>query len=1355
MIDRLAQSITTALPELRGEQIADALWLAAKYSTATESSLVDSDTTGAEVSRAGSEEDETPADNPAVTSSGADLALTDEERPSTNPQAILVTEVGLRVPVATGPMPITVVALSQFRRVRRPGPPVVDVDATVEATADVGRLVVVSRPSEERGLDVAIVVDRTPVAMVWADAIDEFAATLRRTGAFRSVSRWWLDELVLRDSAGTVHGTDIIIDPAGRRLVLLLTDATAARWYEEQAWHVLNRWAKAMPTALVHLLPRSYWGYTATGEPTATVRSGRPAVPNSGAEVMPSWWGDDPDPTDVPVPIIALCQEDISRWADAVVSGNAWADAMWARPAETVSAPASELTPADRVRTFQSRASVGAQDLARVLASAPLLSLPLIRVLHEHLIPAPEPGQLAEIFVSGLLEKLTEGADAANLLLRFRPGVADLLYQGTTASQEWDVYEILTQHLERNASSGNAIRAVLPDPQGAATIDRGLVPFAAMSRGMAIRLGIAMPAEEIPPGDEAPAIPLRPISSRSVTVPVVRGTSGIVCVPDATPSVSATQIADIVVHELVFGLLDREDADAARAIEDGGVSVAWYADLFSPDDVHRMHAYFNDPDIRQAAQDRLSAMITDNVRVIVAHSFGAVVAYEALCANPEWPVRTLVTVSAPLGSPSVIDQLDPPPRRLKRRRDRWPENITSWIDVATRDETEAAGYDLRDLFGSKIQFQLVSGERPDDARWHLETRMAASAISKALRSNQTTAAVPTVRTSGGRRFLVSCVVDYSTSVLMELPWGGREAAEIVAFFRSLGYEHVPLAPTDQTKIRILEDLRRFVEDPERNPDDTMLFYLSGHAALSRERYFFLPADTVTDQIDTSGISADDLGRILFTRPSIDRQLLVIDTGAAGHAIRQLDRVARRVSNGPETAMIASTDGIQRAREPRFGSALIRAAQELTDDDFDIKELVHHVNQYLRQNSKQLAVAIDHGVTSSYTSAFFSRNRDDRNRAIEQIVNIERPAKVFIAYAHDSQAHKDDVRRLADLLRMNGVDAQIDQYAEEDRQDWTRWTYRQILESDFIIVVASPIMKAADDGTSPADKNPSVRSQMVLLRNHIQQETRRNILPVVLPGGTRDELPMFVFPHTATTYFVHDFTIEGIDELIRVIANQPGVNETDRITSTHGALWQFLRRWGITTQQQARTALNAIEREVDSFEDPRKPALYRPIRGVEHNQLWLVLHEGSTRPAADPDRTDDENTANKQRFVANSARAVREAVKHLEVEFGWFRQPEDLKHRDTQRHFGQLYDALRTVTRHEDIPPALRRAGLTIREYEVLRLLADGLGNREIADRLHLSHRTVEKHVSSLITKTGLPNRRALREYAVATADPVQ
>jgi DNA-binding CsgD family transcriptional regulator len=64
-----------------------------------------------------------------------------------------------------------------------------------------------------------------------------------------------------------------------------------------------------------------------------------------------------------------------------------------------------------------------------------------------------------------------------------------------------------------------------------------------------------------------------------------------------------------------------------------------------------------------------------------------------------------------------------------------------------------------------------------------------------------------------------------------------------------------------------------------------------------------------------------------------------------------------------------------------------------------------------------------------------------------------------------------------------------------------------------------------------------------------------------------------------------------------------------------------------------------------------------------------------------------------------------------------------------------------VPRHKagdaDLPGPLAALGVTEREADVLRLVAQGLGNREIAERMFLSPRTVEKHVASLLTKTGL------------------
>ncbi|HEX4221990.1 MAG TPA: LuxR C-terminal-related transcriptional regulator [Pseudonocardiaceae bacterium] len=60
-----------------------------------------------------------------------------------------------------------------------------------------------------------------------------------------------------------------------------------------------------------------------------------------------------------------------------------------------------------------------------------------------------------------------------------------------------------------------------------------------------------------------------------------------------------------------------------------------------------------------------------------------------------------------------------------------------------------------------------------------------------------------------------------------------------------------------------------------------------------------------------------------------------------------------------------------------------------------------------------------------------------------------------------------------------------------------------------------------------------------------------------------------------------------------------------------------------------------------------------------------------------------------------------------------------------------------------IPPDLRSLGVTVREFEVLELVVQRMTNKTIATRLHLSPRTVEKHVASLLLKTDQPNRSAL------------
>nr|WP_115016278.1 helix-turn-helix transcriptional regulator [Synechococcus sp. UW140] len=63
-------------------------------------------------------------------------------------------------------------------------------------------------------------------------------------------------------------------------------------------------------------------------------------------------------------------------------------------------------------------------------------------------------------------------------------------------------------------------------------------------------------------------------------------------------------------------------------------------------------------------------------------------------------------------------------------------------------------------------------------------------------------------------------------------------------------------------------------------------------------------------------------------------------------------------------------------------------------------------------------------------------------------------------------------------------------------------------------------------------------------------------------------------------------------------------------------------------------------------------------------------------------------------------------------------------------------------------PGSMHVSLSSRELEIIELVAEGLTNQEIAERLTISKRTVDNHVSNVFTKTGSKNRVALLNWAM-------
>jgi len=76
------------------------------------------------------------------------------------------------------------------------------------------------------------------------------------------------------------------------------------------------------------------------------------------------------------------------------------------------------------------------------------------------------------------------------------------------------------------------------------------------------------------------------------------------------------------------------------------------------------------------------------------------------------------------------------------------------------------------------------------------------------------------------------------------------------------------------------------------------------------------------------------------------------------------------------------------------------------------------------------------------------------------------------------------------------------------------------------------------------------------------------------------------------------------------------------------------------------------------------------------------------------------------------------------------------------------DSLRPLPNHRLPAPTTAPDELTALEVEVLRLLAQGLSNTQMAERLVISPRTIHAHIRSIYSKLGLTSRVAATRYAI-------
>src|SRR6185369_16688216 len=172
---------------------------------------------------------------------------------------------------------------------------------------------------------------------------------------------------------------------------------------------------------------------------------------------------------------------------------------------------------------------------------------------------------------------------------------------------------------------------------------------------------------------------------------------------------------------------------------------------------------------------------------------------------------------------------------------------------------------------------------------------------------------------------------------------------------------------------------------------------------------------------------------------------------------------------------------------------------------------------------------------------------------------------------------------------------------------------------------------------------------------------------------------------------------------------------------------------------ARAAANELVEIADQYQAPLLLALSTRAVGA------VLLAEHDARQALTFLRQSWATWCDLQAPFEASRTAVLTALACRELGDEDAAQAELTGARKVFESLGAVPDLMRTkallITKTE---PA---GGLTSRELEVLRLIASGLTNRAIAEKLNISEKTVARHVSNIFIKLDLPSRSAATAYA--------
>jgi len=260
----------------------------------------------------------------------------------------------------------------------------------------------------------------------------------------------------------------------------------------------------------------------------------------------------------------------------------------------------------------------------------------------------------------------------------------------------------------------------------------------------------------------------------------------------------------------------------------------------------------------------------------------------------------------------------------------------------------------------------------------------------------------------------------------------------------------------------------------------------------------------------------------------------------------------------------------------------------------------------------------------------------------QCDNVPNSPRVFISYSHDSNKHKENVFRLSEHLRREGVDCNIDQYETSPPEGWIQWMINQIEEADFVLIVCTENYEKRFKGKDEIGKGRGVKWEGAIITQELYySEANNKCIPIVFSPEDSEYIPSILKSATYYVLNMEEINDETYDELYARLTYQKLVIKPD------------IGELRLITPKYCSSSVSTQKEEGEIAESNQKPVIGK-LRKITPEPQSSKIHETFTSLSNEKiENSEDENhfkRENAEKIIEKVVRPLRDYAKYIKLYF---------------------------------------------------------------------------------------------------------